>query len=74
MKKETILKINKLIAENYRDSLKKRDIVRPEHHKIKCDYLKCFAGMGQAGRGKCFLGGIYWNNNCPEFREDIKVG
>ena len=43
---------------------------RPLEHKIKCDFLRCFAGMGQAGNGKCFLGGIYWNNNCPAFRDE----
>ena len=33
----------------------KRKMYRPLGHKIKCDFLRCFAGMGQAGNGVSIL-------------------
>lgn len=34
----------------------------------RCDYCNCFYGMGLAGRGSC--PGLWWWNNCPEFRDN----
>jgi hypothetical protein len=38
--------------------------------KIKCNYIKCYAGMGVAGRLCCFLGGDYTNENCDKFEDE----
>ena len=48
-------------------------MIRPEEHKIKCNYIDCAAGMGQARYGRCFLGGIYWHNNCPAFVDEDEM-
>lgn len=36
----------------------------------KCNWLNCFAGMGLAGSGVCFLEGKWWLENCPCFKDD----
>lgn len=41
-----------------------------EFDKIKCNYLKCYAGMGVAGRLNCFLGGDYTDKNCKNFKDE----
>lgn len=38
--------------------------------KPKCDFIHCFAGMGVAGTGRCFLGGDPQNPNCPKFKDE----
>lgn len=38
--------------------------------KIKCNYIKCAAGMGVAGMGDCFLGGDFTNKNCDKFKDE----
>ncbi len=49
-------------------------MTRPEECKIKCDFIHCFAGMGMAGAGICFLGGMWWAANCGKFvDEDEKL-
>ena len=42
----------------------------PERCKLKCDFTNCYAGMGLAGRGKCFLFGMWWSNDCPSFENE----
>lgn len=43
---------------------------RPEGHKIRCDYIHCFAGMGMAGAGKCAARGMWWHPACPAFKTE----
>ena len=40
-----------------------------KENKIKCNYLKCLAGMGIAGNGCCFLGGNA-KSNCKKFIDE----
>ncbi|MBW1666869.1 MAG: hypothetical protein JRJ66_02220 [Deltaproteobacteria bacterium] len=42
-------------------------------NKIKCDFVECYAGMGLAGSGHCFLDGAWWMQCCPEFRWDVEL-
>lgn len=37
---------------------------------ILCNFLKCYAGMGVAGDGRCFLGGNKYNKNCKKFVDE----
>jgi hypothetical protein len=36
----------------------------------QCNFMKCFAGMGVAGNGQCFLGGDPQDPNCPKFKDE----
>lgn len=36
--------------------------------KIKCDFIRCIAGMGVAGPGYCFRGGVPERADCPRFK------
>lgn len=40
------------------------------NHKIKCEFIDCFAGMGLAGTGICFLKGIWWHQSCPMYKNE----
>ena len=42
-----------------------KNTVRPEDEPIKCDYLNCAHGLGQAGIGRC--PGDWSDPDCPEF-------
>jgi len=46
-------------------------LIRPDNSKIKCEFLDCFAGMGQAGRGWCT--GAWWMQCCPQYEQEDKV-
>ena len=37
---------------------------------MNCNWLKCKAGCGIAGSGRCFLNGHWWWKKCPEFEKD----
>ena len=37
--------------------------------EIKCNYKKCYAGMGVAGSSYCFLGGDIFKENCKKFKD-----
>lgn len=37
--------------------------------KIECNYLECYAGMGIAGMGNCFLSGN-GEKDCPQFVDE----
>ena len=39
---------------------------------IKCNYIKCAAGHGVSGNGKCFLGGYITSKHCSKFRDEEK--
>jgi hypothetical protein len=39
---------------------------------VKCRWLECVAGGGLAGSGQCFLYGIWWAEDCPEFRDEAQ--
>ena len=42
---------------------------------LKCEWLHCYAGMGIAGSGVCFLGGMWWHPSCPAFiDEEEEIG
>lgn len=41
-----------------------------EFKAIKCNYMKCYAGMGVAGMLNCFLGGDYKDPNCTKFIDE----
>ena len=36
----------------------------------KCNFVKCYAGMGVAGDGICFLKGDSTNPDCPNFLDE----
>lgn len=38
--------------------------------QIKCNYIKCAAGMGVAGNLNCFLDGDYTRKKCKKFIEE----
>ena len=37
---------------------------------VKCNWLKCYAGLGLAGHGTCFACGNPRIENCPEFKDE----
>jgi hypothetical protein len=39
-------------------------------NEIKCNFIKCAAGMGVAGSRYCFLGGDYTKIDCPQFKDE----
>jgi hypothetical protein len=39
---------------------------------MKCQYIRCAAGMGVAGDGHCFLGGNSNNIWCDKFQDETK--
>lgn len=41
--------------------------------EIRCDYIHCFAGVGVAGHGRCFLFGDPGDPNCPRFEDEDKM-
>ena len=41
-----------------------------KNSRPKCNFIHCFAGMGVAGAGSCFLGGQPENPNCPAFKDE----
>lgn len=41
-----------------------------QEDKIKCDMFHCAAGLGFAGSGSCFLGGEWWNPDCPQYQSE----
>jgi hypothetical protein len=41
-----------------------------QEDQINCPLMRCAAGMGLAGMGSCFLGGEWWNLNCPQFQDE----
>ncbi len=41
-----------------------------EEEEIVCNYMKCAAGMGMAGRGICFLKGDATKKECAQFVSD----
>jgi len=42
--------------------------IRPDNKPIHCNYITCFFGMGQAGRGVC--PGTWWKEDCAEYRNE----
>lgn len=48
-------------------------MIAPEDFKgVNCQWIKCIAGMGLAGRGICFKGGNWRLAKCPKYEnEDI---
>ena len=47
--------------------------IRPEGETIRCKFLTCFYGMGQAGSGRCLAKGEWWNPNCPEYKSEAEA-
>ena len=44
----------------------------PLDSKRKCGWITCFAGMGLAGTGYCFAGGMWWAFSCPEYQDETE--
>jgi hypothetical protein len=41
-----------------------------EYSVIRCNFLKCSAGMGVAGNLTCCRHGDYTNPDCPRFQDE----
>jgi len=37
---------------------------------VKCNFVKCNAGMGLAGKGSCFNHGDYTDADCQQFTDE----
>ena len=51
-------------------SLSAADKIELIDDEIKCNYLKCNAGTGLAGRGRCFNHGDFTDENCKQFTDE----
>ena len=43
---------------------------QPIDSKLRCEWLDCYAGMGLAGMGWCFAGGLWWHPSCPGYQSE----
>jgi hypothetical protein len=42
----------------------------PVEEHPRCNFTKCLAGQGLAGKGTCFLRGEWDNPECPRFVDE----
>lgn len=45
----------------------------PFDMRPKCPFLHCFAGVGLAGQGRCYLFGMWWHPACPCFEDEVET-
>ncbi len=39
---------------------------------VKCKWIDCYAGMGLAGNGRCFVKGNFKDPDCPVYKNEDK--